>query len=152
MSSPWCYDATLSRVIDGDTVVLTLHRVVLVDFGFRFKVEMKLSFEAAFRLAGIDTPELHGKGIGERTLALKAKQHVENLLCQGLLKVVSEKPIEGDKYGRWLVTIQVHCEAGDNQTHPVIDVAADLISVGLALPYTGKGPKPPFVLGDAHNG
>ena len=137
VTPPWIYDASLVRVIDGDTVVLTLRRTTCLDFGFRFRSEMTLTSEGAFRILGIDTPEKNSKFAEEVRLAHKATEKVAELLTHGTLSVASHKPPPSDKYGRWLVEIKVTQPNGQ-----ILDVAAELIAVGLALPYNGKGPKP----------
>lgn len=84
------YAVSVVRVIDGDTVVLS------VDLGF--KVTMKVNC----RLEGIDAPEKRQKGGSE---AAKALERLLNDLTQKgyTFYIRSKKPI--DKYGRWLVTI-----------------------------------------------
>lgn len=139
IKTDYVYAARVVRVIDGDTVVLILTKSFRYDFGFRVKVGVEISLEGAFRLAGIDTPELRSPNKNERVLAQAAKDKVIQLLQIGELSVQSHKPLElleEDKYGRWLCTIQVKTAT------EVIDVAAVLLKLGLAESYDGKGPKP----------
>ncbi len=83
------YRATVLRVVDGDTVDLT------VDLGFR------LTMADRFRLFGIDTPEL-------RTPTYDAGHAaclwLENLITEEELVIETHKPSR-DKYGRWLATL-----------------------------------------------
>ncbi len=83
------YRATVQRVVDGDTIDLT------VDAGFR------ITFTDRFRLYGIDTPEL-------RTPTYEAghaaRIWLENLITGQDLVIETHKP-ERDKYGRWLATL-----------------------------------------------
>lgn len=77
------YTATIDRVIDGDTVEMT------VDCGFR------LSFRDRFRLAHIDAPEHNAA----------SRNYLVSLLTPGdgrRWQIETSKP---DKYGRWLVVI-----------------------------------------------
>jgi len=78
------YPAVVVRVVDGDTVRLS------VDVGFRMR------FEDNFRLSGINAAE--GKNSA-------AASRVRELLPVGLAVVVStEKP---EKFGRWLADIAI---------------------------------------------
>ena len=134
--SPYVYPASLVRVVDGDTVILRLRRVQLVDFGFRFKVETCMSFEADFRVLGIDTPELRSSDPQERELAQAAKLKVQQLLALGPLTVESHK---SDKYGRWLCTIWIKTPEEE------LDLSVVLVDLKLAVPYDGKGARQPWV-------
>ena len=96
MDSIYTYDATLVRVIDGDTVRLRVSKTL--DFGFY--IHQEVSTEQNFRLYGIDTAEIRGE---QRPEGLDAKAAVERLLTIARsIKVRTYKP---DKYGRWLVDI-----------------------------------------------
>lgn len=127
----WNYNACLIRVIDGDTVVLKLERefVFSVDFGFYIKEEIKSikSIELSFRLLGINTPEITGVTTEERTKGLAAKAELERLLGLGKISATTYKP---DKYGRWLVSLEVTLIDGSK-----IDVNQSLIANGFAVPY-----------------
>lgn len=113
------YNAKLVRVVDGDTVYLS------VDLGFR--VEMVLDV----RLAGLNAPEIVG---ASQSQGLATKKELERLLSLGPLTVFTTK---AEKYGRWLATITV---SPPNATP--INVNEWLLSHGLAKPYDGTGPKP----------
>lgn len=85
----YTYNATVVRVVDGDTVILK------VDFGFR------VFAESPFRLWGINCPEMNtpqGK---------LAKKRVEELLPVGkeIFAKTYKNPI--DKYGRYLAELYV---------------------------------------------
>ncbi len=116
------YDAELIRVIDGDTVVLRVKK----SFDFGFKVWTEHSAEMSFRLAGINTPELHGVGAEEKERALAAKEELERLCLSGELRAVTSKP---DKYGRWLVQLSVRC--GTTETN----INESLVTNGYAVRY-----------------
>jgi micrococcal nuclease len=114
------YKCRVVRVVDGNTVVCD------VDLGFTVHVEVH------FRLAAINAPELNtdaGKA---------AKVALERLLGQmpsdgspltittpQTIVVRSEKPLQTDKYGRWLG----HFYAGST------DVNATMIASGYAKVY-----------------
>lgn len=100
------YEATLVRVVDGDTVVLD------VDIGFRIRTVDK------FRLAGINTPEMNQAG------GAAAKNYLEAELKDKPLIIHSYRPLS-DKYGRWLTEIFV----GDK------NINEDMLAKGLAKPY-----------------
>lgn len=108
------YEATVARVVDGDTVDL------VVDLGFRVHKKDR------FRLAGIDTPERGQVGWVE------AKQAVEALLPAGSPVIIAtQHPTQrdpSDKYGRWLATIV---------SHDGVNVNQHLLREGFAKPYGG---------------
>lgn len=88
------YRATVDRWVDGDTVDM------VVDLGFRMTTHQR------FRLLGdgdtpvIDTPERGEPGYVE------ARQVSESVHPPGSVVIVStEKPLAGDKYGRYLVLL-----------------------------------------------
>jgi micrococcal nuclease len=108
------YKAALIRVVDGDTVDLR------VDLGFSIYKEDR------FRLAGINTPELHAKDPAERERAQQAKAKLEALLQAPTLVVKTRKDSQ-EKFGRYLATILV----GE------LDVVAELIRLGHGVPYEG---------------
>ena len=55
--TPFVYQATLERVVDGDTIDVTL------DLGFNVKLHKQRC-----RLAGIDTPESRTRNLQEKAL------------------------------------------------------------------------------------
>lgn len=129
------YTATVVRVVDGDTVYLSLTKVFTfpVDFGFHIldTVSLAKSANLDFRLYGINTPELHG---ATAAAGKAAKEGLEKMLGLGTLRVVSMK---ADKYGRWLANIYV---TPANGTEFCVNDA--MIEKGFAKPYFGDGPKP----------
>jgi len=82
----WLYDATLVRVVDGDTVDLE------VDLGFRISARIRC------RLKGVDCPE---RGQPKWDLA---RDRVHALLAGRRFLVGTELDAK-DKYGRVLATI-----------------------------------------------
>lgn len=80
------YAATVERVIDGDSYVLS------VSLGFG------VSIRVAVRLRGIDTPEL------PTPEGLKAKAAAETLLRSGLVTI---KPTGQQTFARWVSDVFV---------------------------------------------
>lgn len=111
MTVDYRYNATVDRVIDGDTVV------VIIDLGFR--ASMKISI----RLYGIDTPELKNPNNTGKV----AKKYLQDRLPQGTPIIINTFKNKYDKYGRWLGELWLESE-NLNQT---------MITVGHAIPYFG---------------
>ena len=111
--TPFIYNATLERIVDGDTIDVTL------DLGFNVKLHNQRC-----RLAGIDTPESRTKNLKEKALGLKAKERLKEL-CIGSFKIQS---LGTGKYGRILAIPYTE----DNQ-----DVCQMLVSEGHAVEYWG---------------
>ncbi len=89
------YEATVERVIDGDTLW------AVIDAGFGTQVREKL------RLRGIDCPEL-GSPEGEA-----AKRFVMKLLPQGARCII--KSSKSDKYGRFVADVMLNDKDGKQQ-------------------------------------
>lgn len=83
------YRAVVNRVIDGDTVEVT------VDLGFR------ASLRQTVRLYGINAPELHGPTFAA---GRAARDFLSGLLPVGTRILITSFKSDGavDKYGRWL--------------------------------------------------
>jgi len=90
----YCYKAKCIKVVDGDTVDL------MVDLGMHVHVKER------FRLAGINTPEIHGvkKESEEYARGMDAKLEVERLILGKEVIVKTEKDKKG-KYGRYIAYI-----------------------------------------------
>jgi micrococcal nuclease len=82
------YAATVTHIVDGDTVDLT------VDLGFR------ITNNDRFRLLGINSPERGRPGWAEATAELAKLMPVGSQVT-----IHSEKPLSKEKYGRWLARI-----------------------------------------------
>ena len=123
----YAYPAKLIRVIDGDS----LH--IVIDLGLEQRTRNNC------RIKGIDTPELNSKDEAERVEAKAAKAQLEFLLSSYTkgygpwFKVVTDKPLSEDKYGRWLAQVilpfSLHCELPD------LDVGHKLLTDGYAKEY-----------------
>lgn len=87
MSRPFYYYARLDRVVDGDTIDVTL------DLGFRTFCKQRL------RLLGFDAPERKEPGFLECRDALQAlMQHAKEILVH---------TVKQDSFGRWLSEVSV---------------------------------------------
>ena len=111
--TPFVYNASLDRVVDGDTID------VVLDLGFSVKLHKQ-----RVRLAGIDTPESRTRNLAEKALGLKAKQRLIEL-CVGSFKIQS---LGKGKYGRIL---------GIPYTEDGKDICQMLIDEGHAVEYQG---------------
>ena len=107
------YNATLDRIVDGDTLDCIL------DLGFDVKLHKQ-----RVRLAGIDTPESRTRNLEEKALGLKAKKRLEEL-CVGSFKI---KSLGKGKYGRIL---------GIPYTEDGEDICAKLLKEKHAVEYWG---------------
>ena len=114
------YRASVDKVVDGDTVDLA------VDLGFHITVRDR------FRLNGIDTPELHDHDPAKRDAAQKAKEALTTLLASATEVLVQTQKNEGDKYGRWLVMMQITKTDGT-----VISVNDWMLANSYGVPYDG---------------
>ena len=107
------YNAELERVVDGDTIDIT------IDLGFNVKLHKQRC-----RLAGIDTPESRTKDLAEKALGKKASARLKEL-CGKKLKI---KSLGKGKYGRILAIPYTE----DDQ-----DICKILIEEGHAVEYHG---------------
>ncbi len=105
--------ATLTRVIDGDTVEV------------RARIWLGQDIQIAVRLAGVDAPELRGKCPEERLQAQAAAAHLQSL--EGTQ--ISLTNIKSDKFGGRVQADVSHAEMGA--------LGSSLITAGLARPYLG---------------
>ena len=110
---PYVYKATIERVVDGDTIDVTL------DLGFDVRLHKQRC-----RLAGIDTPESRTRDLAEKKLGLAAKDRLIEL-CVGSITI---KSFGKGKYGRILAI--PFTEDGK-------DVCQMLIKEGHAVEYDG---------------
>ncbi len=94
MKPTYWYKAKLERVVDGDTLDL------VIDLGFYVQLRERV------RLAGIDTPEIHGvpKSSEEYKKGLEAKEFVERRLSENENEMVIETRKRG-KWRRWIAKI-----------------------------------------------
>lgn len=110
---PGPISATLTRVIDGDTVEV------------RARIWLGQVVEVAVRLAGVDAPELRARCAQERIQAEAAAAHLQPLEGSSILLT----NVMSDKFGGRVRADVYHTEMGA--------LAASLINAGLARPYNG---------------
>jgi len=110
---PFVYNAILERVVDGDTIDVTL------DLGFNVFLKKQRC-----RLAGIDTPESRTRDLAEKKLGLEAKARLTEL-CGHTLKI---KSLGRGKFGRILAIPYTN----NNE-----DICKLLIEEGHAVEYWG---------------
>jgi len=89
------YKATIRRVVDGDTVDVTL------DLGF------DILYNNRIRLLGIDTPEIRTRDLEEKALGLAAKDRVKELCPVGSTVILRTTKDGKGKFGRILGEIFV---------------------------------------------
>ena len=109
------YRAIIRRVVDGDTVDITL------DLGF------DILYNNRIRLLGIDTPESRTRDLEEKKLGLAAKDRVKELCPVGSTVTVKSTKDGRGKFGRILGEIYV----GD------VNVNKLLVEEGHAVEYFG---------------
>ncbi len=109
------YKAIVRRVVDGDTMDVTL------DLGF------DILYNNRIRLLGIDTPESRTRDLEEKKLGLAAKERVRELCPVGSTVTVKTTKDGRGKFGRILGEIYV----GD------VNINKLLIEEGHAVEYFG---------------
>jgi micrococcal nuclease len=109
------YEAHCDRVIDGDTLQVT------VSLGFMLTMDMRL------RLARINTPEMHSKDPEVRERAKEAQAFVVHRVLDKDIVIQTRK---ADAFGRYLA--EVWCVVEGEQRN----LNDDLLAAGLAVLYT----------------
>lgn len=111
----YTYNATVVRVVDGDTVD------IVIDLGFSISTKQRV------RLSGINAPE---KSTPE---GMASKGYLAEKLPPGTkASIDSAKPGGGDKYGRYLAYIWLDGRC----------VNTAMASEGFAKVWDGQGAKP----------
>ena len=118
LCEPLCYDCTLLRVVDGDTLEVD------IDVGFGLVL-----LRQRLRLWGVNCPEMRGES---RPLGEAAKAWVEASLggASGLRMRLHDK----DNFGRWLAEVY-WCGDGDGEWH---SLERELLQAGHAVVYKKK--------------
>ncbi|MBK8456382.1 MAG: thermonuclease family protein [Phyllobacteriaceae bacterium] len=112
---PGPIEATVVRVVDGDTIKVDAH------------IWPGQTLRVSVRLRGVDAPEIKGKCLDERAAARRALAALEGLLAAGPVQLAD---IAGDKYyGRVIA---------DLVTADGLRASSYLIGAGLARPYRGN--------------
>lgn len=114
MQPTYRYNGIVTKVIDGDTVDIT------VDLGFDIYSRVR------FRLWGLDTPEKTSKIPELRIIANQATEFVKSAVDG---KTVLVESVEKDKYGRWLAKLYI------DDLQPSLN--EQLLALGLAKAYFG---------------
>lgn len=111
------YKAELEKVVDGDTIFVTLDMGLNI-FQKKFKI----------RYARIDAPEIGDAATRED--GIKSKKYLESLLLNNeiIIDVLLNKK---DKYGRYL------CEVYSNHNGNWINTGDDMLNTGNAILYKG---------------
>lgn len=118
---PPVYFCKVVNVYDGDTITVATKLYTADSPVYRFSV----------RLAGIDTPEIHGSTSSEKASAIVVRDLLANLV---LNKIVLLKNVHFEKYGRLLADVYL----GD------LHVNQHLLDTHCAVPYHG-GKKEKYV-------
>ncbi len=113
--------AQVIRVVDGDTIAV------------RARIWLHQDVESLVRLAGVDTPELHGPAC-EAALARAARDFVQSRLPDGA--PISLHRIIADKYGNRVVAA---VKMPDGRALSTL-----LLKAGLARPYDGRAKGGPW--------
>ena len=95
----YTYKAKLVKVVDGDTIDVT------IDLGFDVSVKKRVRFE------GINAPESRTRDLKEKALGLAAKDRVKAILEENSCFTLESTEI--GKYGRVLGKIHINTLDGD---------------------------------------
>ena len=117
------YNATLVRVVDGDTVD------AIIDLGFDIQVKKRI------RLAGINAPESRTRNKVEKKLGLAAKERLIEML-DGAANCFELESQELGKYGRVLGKLYINKLAGKDVLTQVC-INEILVTEGHATEYDG---------------
>ena len=115
---PFCYNATVVRIVDGDTIRLD------IDLGFDIVLKNQ-----SVRLYKVDTPECRTRDLKEKAAGLLAKSVVQNLIALGERVFIRTKLDTKGKFGRLLGTIITT----DN-----ININEHLVNNNYAVEYYGQ--------------
>jgi micrococcal nuclease len=120
------YKAVVDRVVDGDTIDVT------IDLGFSVWKKMRV------RMEGINTPESRTRDLEEKKRGLAAKDRLKSILEFNNNECVLKVSGVG-KYGRALATVLVESLSPLNGEDGItlIDVNKQLIEEGHAVEYWG---------------
>ena len=120
------YKAVVDRVVDGDTIDVT------IDLGFSVWKKMRV------RMEGINTPESRTRDLEEKKRGLAAKDRLKSILEFNDNRCILKVSGVG-KYGRALATVLVESLSPLNKEDSItlIDVNKQLIEEGHAVEYHG---------------
>jgi len=100
MSNPYIFTATVSKIVDGDTMYVTD-----INLGFGVVNRGDTGRGICLRLNGVDTPESRTRDLEEKQYGLAAKAFVQAFSPVGT--EVTLRTYKKGKYGRWLADIKV---------------------------------------------
>jgi micrococcal nuclease len=90
----YTYDAKLIRVIDGDTIDVS------IDLGFDISINTRV------RLLGVDAPETRTRDLDEKKRGMEAKKFVQEMFKKNGNKcLVHSYKNTREKYGRYLARV-----------------------------------------------
>lgn len=118
-SSRFCYGAKIEKVIDGDTIDLS------IDLGFNIHHKTRV------RLYGVDTPESRTVNKAEKEAGLKAKDFAKEWSEKYPSVIIETVKDKGEKYGRILANV-----FSDESKQVCLN--KELIASGFAKAYFGE--------------
>ena len=110
------YSCTIDRVVDGDTVDVT------IDLGF------KIFHKARVRMYGIDTPESRTRDLDEKARGILSKSFLQDALVQSNKVIIKTQKDAKGKFGRILGELYVND----------ININQLMVDKYLAVAYTGQ--------------
>jgi len=122
--------ATITRVVDGDTVEAN------IDLGYDVHIEGQ---QGVIRLYGMNAPESRTKDPVEKAAGLKAKTRMSELVAGKTLAMKTRKS-KDEKYGRFLAELFFIVKENPDGTMELDPVTVNQIMVDekLAVPYFGE--------------
>ena len=125
MNNEWLYHATCERVVDGDSIILT------IDAGF----DVLLSKQSV-RLYGIDTAETRGGTPELKALGMLAKDYVSQMVPRGSDVLIRTHMDRKGKFGRILAELYLPevSDTGGFQDRSLNNILLDEM---LAVQYYG---------------
>ena len=102
MSNPYIFKATVSKIVDGDTLYVTD-----ISLGFGNWHCGDTGRGICLRLNSIDTPESRTRDLEEKKYGLAAKAFVQAFSPVGTEVTLRTYKKGRGKYGRWLADIKV---------------------------------------------
>jgi micrococcal nuclease len=120
------YKAIVDRVVDGDTIDVT------IDLGFKTWKKVRV------RMEGINTPESRTRDLEEKKKGLAAKARLQEILDYNSNECVLKVSGVG-KFGRAIASVYVDTlsPASDKSSMTTINVNKQLIEEGHAVAYDG---------------
>ena len=120
------YNAVLDRVVDGDTIDVT------IDLGFHTHIKTRV------RMEGMNAPESRTRNLEEKERGLAAKARLQEIIEYNKNHCILKVSGLG-KYGRALATVFVEnlSPVSKENSITLIDVNKQLIKEGHAVEYNG---------------